>query len=129
MIETVVDGIELDDKFLDDLFVAIRDKIPSDIWVPIKKDHERVVSGLKYIIDCRCYGENFDLALHENMTHFRKISAFQPQYNTAKPVSDHPAEYWTKQDELRISNEKAAYYRVQRAEQLELNKKFKKKRK
>jgi len=124
----MVDGIELVDTFLDELFVAIRDKLPADKWVPITKDHQRVLSGLKYIIDCGCYGENFDIALHEKMTHFKKISGFQPPYNTAKPISCHDASYWTAQDTLKLENQKRAYEKARRAEQSEHNKELKKKR-
>ena len=129
MVEIVLDGIELEDTFLDDLFVAIRDKIPADTWVPIKKDHQRVLSGLKHIIDCRCYGENFDIALHEKMTHFKKISAYQPLYNTTRPVGKpRDQKYWADQDELKLENQKRAYERARRAEQREHNKELKKKR-
>jgi len=130
MVEIVLDGIELEDTFLDELWVAIRDKIPPDTWVPIKKDHQRVLSGLKHIIDCRCYGENFDLVLHEKMTHFRRIAPPQPLYNTAKPVGpERDAAYWTTQDELKIANQKMEYDRAQRSEQRKHNKELKKKRK
>ena len=125
-----MDGIELDTQFLDELWVAIRDKIPSDTWVPIKKDHQRVLSGLKHIIDCRCYGENFDVALHEKMTHFKKISGFEPMPQMFKgfPVPNHPPGYWTAQDELQLENQKRAYQKARRAEQLEHSKELKKKR-
>ena len=130
MVEIVLDGIELEDTFLDDLWIAIRDKIPTDRWVPISKDHQRVLSGLKHIIDCRCYGENFDVALHENMTHFKKISGLKPLYNTAKPVGpDRDASYWAAQDALGLENMKLEYEKSRRAEQSEHNKKLKKKRK
>jgi len=128
MVESVVDGIDLETDFLDDLFVAIRDKLPGDKWVPITKDHKRVVAGVKHIIDCRCYGANFDLVLHESMTHFKKISAFQPHYNTAKPISEHDASYWTAQDALKLENQKRAYEKARRSDQREHNKELKKKR-
>ena len=130
MIELVLDGVELDSQFLDDLWVAIRDKVPADTWVPIKKDHQRVVAGLKHIVDCRCYGEDFDLALHEKMTHFKKISAYQPLYNTTKPVGKPRSQkYWSDQDELKLENQKREYERARRGEMREQNRKLKKKRK
>jgi len=121
MVEIVLDGIELEDTFLDELWVAIRDKIPADTWVPIKKDHQRVLSGLKHIIDCACYGENFDVALHENMTHFKKISGFEPMPQVFKrfPVKNHPPGYWAEQDELRLERQKREYLKAQRAEKHE----------
>jgi len=130
MVEIVLDGIELEDTFLDDLWVAIRDKLPANRWVPITKDHQRVLSGLKHIIDCRCYGESFDLALHEKMTHFKKISGFKPRYNTAKPVGPHrSSSYWAEQDDIKLERQKREYMKAQRAEQQEHNRKLKKKRK
>lgn len=118
MVETVKDGVELSSDFLDDLFVAVRDKIPAGQWVPISKDHERVIAGIKYLIDCRSYGENFDIALHEKMTHFKKISGFEPPPKVfeGKFVSSHPASYWTEQDELKLENDKREYLKAQRAE-------------
>ena len=72
MIETVKDDVELSTEFLDDLFVAIRDKLPGDKWVPITKDHTRVIAGIKYIIDMGCYGLNIDIVFNSKYTHFRK---------------------------------------------------------
>jgi hypothetical protein len=118
MIETVKDGVELSSELLDDLFVAIRDKIPAGKWVPITKDHERVIAGIKYIIDCGCYGENFDVALHERMTHFKKIAGFEPMPKVFEGyyLSDHPASYWTEQDELALERKKREYLKAQKAE-------------
>lgn len=128
MVEVVVDGAELESQFLDDLFIAIRDKLPVNTWVPITKDHQRVIAGVKHIIDCRSYGENFDIALHDNMTHFKKISGIQPRYNTADPVSSFSASYWTEQDALKLTNDKRAYEKAIRAEQTQHNKELKKRR-
>ena len=118
MAETVKDGIELSTELLDDLFVAVRDKIPAGQWVPITKDHERVIAGIKYIIDCGCYGENFDIALHENMTHFKKIAGWEPMPNVFKnhKVPDHPPGYWAEQDEMLLERQKREYLKAQRAE-------------
>jgi len=118
MIETVMDSVELSTEFLDDLFVAIRDKLPGDKWVPITKDHTRVIAGIKYLIDCRSYGENFDIALHENMTHFKKIAGFEPPPMVFEGMylTDHPASYWTAQDELALERGKREYLKAQRAE-------------
>jgi hypothetical protein len=117
MIETVKDGVELSTELLDDLFVSIRDKVPGDKWIPITKDHERVVAGIKHIIDCGCYGSNFDIALHENMTHFKKISGFEPMPKVFEGyyLTDHPASYWTEQDQLKLENDKIRYLKAQRA--------------
>jgi hypothetical protein len=117
MIETVKDNVELSTDFLDDLFVAIRDKLPGNQWVPITKDHERVIAGIKHIIDNRSYGENFDIALHPKMTHFKKISGFVPRFNVfeGKQLTNHPASYWTAQDDLKLERNKREYLKAQRA--------------
>ena len=122
MIETVKDSVELSTEFLDDLSVAIRDKLPGDKWVPITKDHTRVIAGIKYLIDCASYGANFDIALHPKMTHFKKISGFEPiplVYKNHK-VPNHPPGYWTEQDELRLERQKREYLKAQRAEKHQL---------
>jgi hypothetical protein len=128
MVEVIVDGIELDAEFLDELFVAIRDRLPGDVWIPITKDHQRVIAGIKQIIDCRCYGAGFDIALHNSMKYFKKISAFQPSYDTAKPLSDHPPSYWVAQDALMLENQKRRIEKARRSEQLESNRELKKRR-
>jgi hypothetical protein len=121
MIETVKDNVELSTELLDDLFVAVRDKIPAGQWVPITKDHERVIAGIKYIIDCGCYGENFDIALHENMTHFKKIAGWEPMPKVFEGMylTNHSASYWTEQDELKLERQKREYLKAQRAEKLQ----------
>ena len=113
-----MDSVELSTEFLDDLFVAIRDKLPGDKWVPITKDHTRVIAGIKYLIDCRSYGENFDIALHEKMTHFKKISGFEPQPKVFEGLflSDHSASYWTEQDDMLLERQKREYLKAQRAD-------------
>jgi len=118
MIETVKDNVGLSTEFLDDLFLAIRDKLPGDTWVPITKDHTRVIAGIKYLIDCRSYGENFDIALHPKMTHFKKISGFEPPPKVFEGyfMTKHPASYWAEQDELTLERQKREYLKAQRAE-------------
>ncbi len=119
MIEAVKDGVELSGEFLNDLFVAIRDKLPGDRWVPITKDHARVIAGLKYLTDCHSYGENFDIALHPKMTHFKKISGFEsaPDVFEGMYLSDHPDSYWTEQDEMLLERQKREYLKAQRADE------------
>ena len=122
MVETVKDNVELSTEFLDDLFVAIRDKLPGDTWVPITKDHTRVIAGIKYLIDCRSYGENFDIALHPKMTHFKLISGFEPPPRVFDGLflTVHPADHWTKQDELKLERQKREYLKAQRAGKFQL---------
>jgi len=122
MIETVKDSVELSTEFLDDLFVAIRDKLPGDTWVPITKDHTRVIAGIKYLIDCRSYGANFDIALHPKMTHFKKISGFEPPPNVFEGlfITNHSASHWAEQTELGLERQKREYLKAQRAEKHQL---------
>jgi len=117
MIETVKDGVELSGEFLDDLFVSIRDKVPGNRWVPITKDHERVIAGIKYIIDCCCYGESFYVSFNEQYTHFKKVPGWEPMPKVFEGyyLSDHPASYWTEQDELALERQKIEYLKAQRA--------------
>jgi len=117
MIETVKDGVELSSEFLDDLWIAIRDKVPAGKWVPITKDHDRVIAGVKHIIDCRCYGEKFDVAFNEEYTHFKKIAAFKPMPKVfeGKYLTDYPSSYWAEQDQLLLERQKREYLKAQRA--------------
>ena len=122
MIETVQDGVELSGEFLDDLFVSIRDKVPAGKWVPITKDHERVVAGIRHIIDCRCYGvTEWDVVFNNEFTHFRKTEypKKQPSPFEGMYLTDHPASYWTQQDELALERQKREYLKAQRAEKHE----------
>lgn len=119
MIETVYEGVELSTEFLDDLWIAITVKVPAGVWVPITKDHERVTAGLKYIIDCKCYGETeFDVVFNQEYTHFRK-NAYpkkKPNIFEGMYLTNHPAAYWTEQDRLKLERDKREYEKAQRAD-------------
>jgi len=65
-------GVEVSDKFLDDLWVSICDRIPDNTWIPISKNHEMVVAGIKHFIDVVCYNAGFDISLNNDMTKFKK---------------------------------------------------------
>ena len=84
MVEIVLDGIELEDTFLDDLFVAIRDKIPQNKWIKITKNKNEVVAGIKHMIDMGYYGLNIDVVFNPEYSHFKKCV-----YDEKKP---HPFE-------------------------------------
>ncbi len=131
VIEVVVDGIELDSGFLDELFLAIRDKLPNGKWAPITKDRDRVVAGVKYLIDCAMFGADFDVAFNEDYTHFKKIAAHVPPPNVydGKQVSNYSYAYWSKQDDLELDNKKRTYERAQKHDQLIEYREKKKKRK
>jgi hypothetical protein len=72
MIETVYDGQELTSEFLDDLFISIREKVPEDQWVEIKKTPEMAVAGIKYLIDCGMFGAKFRVVFNDAFTSFKK---------------------------------------------------------
>ena len=122
MIEAVHDGVELSSEFLDDLWLAIVHKVPAGKWVPITKDHDMVIAGLKLFMDCSFYGETeWDIVFNSEFTHFKKSEypkkkkhPFEDQY-----ITNHPASYWTAQDQLKLEREKQVYLRAQRAAKLE----------
>jgi hypothetical protein len=65
-------GQELADKFLDGLWVAICDRTPDNVWIPIRKNEEQVVAGIKHFIDVACYGAAFDISFNNDCTKFKK---------------------------------------------------------
>jgi hypothetical protein len=65
-------GQELADDFLDKLWVSICDRIPDNVWVPIRKNEEQVVAGIKHFIDVACYGSSFDISFNSDYTKFKK---------------------------------------------------------
>jgi hypothetical protein len=129
-IEGVVDGIELDSGFLDDLFLAIRDKLPSGKWIPISKDHDRVVAGLKYLIDCNMFSADFYVSLNQDFTHFRKIDDLKrkPHPFDGKQTSNHGYAYWAAQDALILENRKKEMLKSRRLDELEQHREKKRKR-
>jgi len=129
-IEGVVDGIELSSEFLDELFVAIRDKLPFDKWVLISKDRDRAVAGIKHLIDCRMYGEEMDVSFNSEFTHFRKTSTKKPQPHPfeGRYMTSHPQSCWAEQDSLIARRKKRELEQARRSEERDQYKKRKRKR-
>jgi hypothetical protein len=73
-----IHGVELTDGFLDELWVSICEKIPPNQWIPIRKNHEKVVAGIKHFIDMRCYGSSFDISLDKEGNRFKKHEVVRP---------------------------------------------------
>ena len=67
---------ELDDSFLDDLFVSILYKIPELHWIDITKNKNQVVAGIKHLIDMDVYSSGISLILDNDHQRFRKINKF-----------------------------------------------------
>ena len=68
-----VHGQTVTNEFLDQLFQSIREKIPYNQWVDIKKNHDQVVAGLKHMIDQDMYGAEFNVVFNSEFTKFKKI--------------------------------------------------------
>lgn len=124
MIEAEAHGQKLTSEFLDDLFVSIRDKIPFDNWVEIKKNYDQVIAGLKHIIDNRCYNSDFEIVFNSEYTYFKKreLDKVHRKVYEGKYISNFPQSFWEEQDAIKARQEKES---IERAEMREKSKKQK----
>jgi len=74
-------GVDITDEFLDQLWVAICDYVPDNEWIPITKNHEIVVAGIKHFSDMARYGAGFDLSFNKDYTKFKKNSPIKKNEN------------------------------------------------
>jgi hypothetical protein len=113
MIEVTTHGQDLTAEWLDELFVSIRDRIPDRQWVEITKNKEKVIAGVKHIIDCDCFGANFELVFNNDYTHFKKRIKEDP-IRELYPNKYVNTSIWTKEnDELRIKQESEQLKKIQ----------------
>lgn len=128
MVEVVAHGQELTTEFLDLMFVSLRDSIPVNQWVEIRKNPDLAIAGIKHIIDLDYYGHNMEIVFNDDFTHFKKRvhKELQPHPFTNKYVTDYPPAYWTEQDRLKLEREKREYLKAMREIENESKPKYKK---
>jgi len=103
MAEIITHGQELSSEFLDELFVSIKDKAPDRTWIEIKKNHERVVAGIKHMIDCSCFGAEFELVFNPTYAYFKKrVVEGQQRIEKVTPKSNFSQLFWEEQDRLKV---------------------------
>jgi len=112
--EVEAHGQELTTEFLDHMFVSLRDSVPINQWVEIRKNHDLAVASIKHIIDLGYYGHNMEITFNDSFTHFKKRvhKELQPHPFLRKYVTDHLPEYWAKQDQLVAQRQKRDYQRA-----------------
>lgn len=74
----ILEGREVSDKFLDEMWSAVCDKIPANKWVDITKNHADVITAVKHFIDWNCFNEGFSLQFNKDFTRFMKVEFKKP---------------------------------------------------